>query len=124
MLHYPQKPLLIFMSEPEYVDCLDIDLIRKLAYVTAGDLEPTNAFFGGLADQEVGTGAIACELLKNFAIIGLNWGEHGEITVIDMDTIEKSNLNQQFLFHPWNVTIALSLERIDFFTTFKKPSLV
>jgi ubiquitin-activating enzyme E1 len=34
-------------------DCLDIDLIRKLAYVAAGDLAPMNAFFGGLAAQEV-----------------------------------------------------------------------
>ncbi|OBS79827.1 hypothetical protein A6R68_21971, partial [Neotoma lepida] len=125
------------LAGPHNEDCLDIELLWKLAYVTAGDLEPTNSFFGGLADQEVmnfsmhrkhynghvvlfgsniqekivkqkyflvGAGAIGCELLKNFAIVGLNWGEHGEITVIDMDTIEKSNLNQQFLFHPWNVT--------------------
>lgn len=34
-------------------DCLDIDLIRKLAYVAAGDLAPMNAFIGGLAAQEV-----------------------------------------------------------------------
>ncbi|OBS59366.1 hypothetical protein A6R68_09505, partial [Neotoma lepida] len=41
------------MVTSAHVDCLDIDLIRKLAYVTAGDLVPTNAFFGGLATQEV-----------------------------------------------------------------------
>lgn len=34
-------------------DYLDIDLIRKLAYVAAGDLAPMNAFIGGLAAQEV-----------------------------------------------------------------------
>ncbi|EDL38132.1 ubiquitin-like modifier-activating enzyme 1 Y [Mus musculus] len=150
-------------------DCLDIDLIRKLAYVAAGDLAPMNAFFGGLAAQEVmkacsgkfmpirqwlyfdaleclpehrvafmedkclphqnrydgqvavfgsdlqeklgkqkyflvGAGAIGCELLKNFAMIGLGCGEDGEITVTDMDTIEKSNLNRQFLFRPWDIT--------------------
>lgn len=34
-------------------DCLDIDLIRKLACVAAGDLAPMNAFIGGLAAQEV-----------------------------------------------------------------------
>lgn len=52
----------------------------------------------------VGAGAIGCELLKNFAMIGLGCGEGGEIVVTDMDTIEKSNLNRQFLFRPWDVT--------------------
>ncbi|XP_071463175.1 ubiquitin-like modifier-activating enzyme 1 [Marmota flaviventris] len=150
-------------------DNLDEDLIRKLAYVAAGNLAPINAFIGGLAAQEVmkacsgkfmpirqwlyfdaleclpenrvtfmedkslpcqnrydgqvavfgsdlqeklgkqkyflvGAGAIGCELLKNFAMIGLGCGEDGEITVTDMDTIEKSNLNRQFLFRPWDVT--------------------
>ncbi|XP_043936660.1 ubiquitin-like modifier-activating enzyme 1 [Protopterus annectens] len=52
----------------------------------------------------VGAGAIGCELLKNFAMMGLACGEGGDITVTDMDTIEKSNLNRQFLFRPWDVT--------------------
>ncbi|XP_043830175.1 ubiquitin-like modifier-activating enzyme 1 [Dromiciops gliroides] len=52
----------------------------------------------------VGAGALGCELLKNFAMIGLGCGEGGDITVTDMDTIEKSNLNRQFLFRPWDVT--------------------
>ncbi|XP_075691127.1 ubiquitin-like modifier-activating enzyme 1 isoform X1 [Rhinoderma darwinii] len=52
----------------------------------------------------VGAGAIGCELLKNFAMIGLGAGEGGEVFVTDMDTIEKSNLNRQFLFRPWDVT--------------------
>uniref|UniRef100_A0A7N5ZR98 E1 ubiquitin-activating enzyme n=1 Tax=Anabas testudineus TaxID=64144 RepID=A0A7N5ZR98_ANATE len=51
----------------------------------------------------VGAGAIGCELLKNFAMIGLACGE-GEVIVTDMDTIEKSNLNRQFLFRPSDVT--------------------
>uniref|UniRef100_A0A672PWV1 E1 ubiquitin-activating enzyme n=1 Tax=Sinocyclocheilus grahami TaxID=75366 RepID=A0A672PWV1_SINGR len=51
----------------------------------------------------VGAGAIGCELLKNFAMMGLASGE-GEVIVTDMDTIEKSNLNRQFLFRPWDVT--------------------
>ncbi|KAM6226124.1 ubiquitin-like modifier-activating enzyme 1, partial [Porphyrio hochstetteri] len=52
----------------------------------------------------VGAGAIGCELLKNFAMIGLGCGPEGSVTVTDMDTIEKSNLNRQFLFRPWDVT--------------------
>ncbi|NXR05922.1 UBA1 enzyme, partial [Semnornis frantzii] len=52
----------------------------------------------------VGAGAIGCELLKNFAMLGLGCGPEGSVTVTDMDTIEKSNLNRQFLFRPWDVT--------------------
>ncbi|KAL1957404.1 hypothetical protein VTO42DRAFT_6084 [Malbranchea cinnamomea] len=46
----------------------------------------------------VGAGAIGCEMLKNWAMIGLATGPRGQITVTDMDQIEKSNLNRQFLF--------------------------
>jgi ubiquitin-activating enzyme E1 len=51
----------------------------------------------------VGTGAIGCEMLKNWAMMGLGTGEKGRIYVTDMDTIEKSNLNRQFLFRPADV---------------------
>ena len=51
----------------------------------------------------VGAGAIGCELLKNFAMLGVGGGEGGSLTVTDMDLIEKSNLNRQFLFRPWDV---------------------
>jgi ubiquitin-activating enzyme E1 len=51
----------------------------------------------------VGSGAIGCEMLKNWAMIGLGVGSKGKITVTDMDSIEKSNLNRQFLFRPKDV---------------------
>lgn len=51
----------------------------------------------------VGAGAIGCELLKNFALIGLGAGEGGSITVTDMDSIERSNLNRQFLFRSQDI---------------------
>ena len=51
----------------------------------------------------VGAGAIGCELLKNFAMIGVASKGDGEIIVTDMDLIEKSNLNRQFLFRPHDV---------------------
>ncbi|XP_050732741.1 ubiquitin-like modifier-activating enzyme 1 isoform X1 [Eriocheir sinensis] len=51
----------------------------------------------------VGAGAIGCELLKNFAMLGLGAREGGQVVVTDMDLIEKSNLNRQFLFRPWDV---------------------
>jgi len=46
----------------------------------------------------VGSGAIGCEMLKNWSLIGLGSGPKGVIHVTDLDTIEKSNLNRQFLF--------------------------
>lgn len=51
----------------------------------------------------VGAGAIGCEMLKNWAMIGLATGPDGEITVTDMDQIERSNLNRQFLFRTGDV---------------------
>lgn len=49
----------------------------------------------------VGAGAIGCEVLKNWALLGV--GSQGHITVTDNDSIEKSNLNRQFLFRPKDV---------------------
>lgn len=43
-------------------------------------------------------------MLKNWAMMGLGSGPHGSIIITDMDTIEKSNLNRQFLFRSWDVT--------------------
>ncbi|XP_033109531.1 ubiquitin-like modifier-activating enzyme 1 [Anneissia japonica] len=52
----------------------------------------------------VGAGAIGCELLKSFALVGVGCSPEGKVTVTDMDIIEKSNLNRQFLFRPHDVT--------------------
>mmetsp|Transcript_21930 Transcript_21930/g.16272 ORF Transcript_21930/g.16272 Transcript_21930/m.16272 type:complete len:98 (+) Transcript_21930:58-351(+) len=46
----------------------------------------------------IGAGAIGCELLKNFAMIGLGTKDAGHIILTDPDVIEVSNLNRQFLF--------------------------
>jgi len=51
----------------------------------------------------VGAGAIGCEMLKNWALMGLGTGPNGKVSVTDMDQIEKSNLNRQFLFRPTDV---------------------
>ena len=146
---------------------LDEKILKELSYQARGDLSPMNAFFGGLAAQEVlksvsgkfhpikqwlyfdsleslpantkrseelckplgsrydgsivvfgkefqdklantneflvGAGAIGCEMLKNWAMIGLATGPKGKISVTDMDVIEKSNLNRQFLFRSKDV---------------------
>ena len=46
----------------------------------------------------VGAGAVGCELLKYFAMMGISTGPNSLITVTDHDRIEKSNLSRQFLF--------------------------
>lgn len=51
----------------------------------------------------VGAGAIGCEMIKNFAMMGIGAGPDGGIAVTDMDTIEKSNLSRQFLFRDTDI---------------------
>lgn len=63
---------------------------------------------GALKYFVVGAGAIGCELLKNFAMMGVG-AIDGKIFVTDMDLIEKSNLNRQFLFRPQDVQRAKSV---------------
>ncbi len=46
----------------------------------------------------IGAGAIGCEMLKNYAMMGVATDLLGKITVTDNDLIEMSNLNRQFLF--------------------------
>lgn len=52
----------------------------------------------------VGAGAIGCEMIKNWAMMGISCpagdkgGKRGITYVTDMDRIEKSNLSRQFLF--------------------------
>jgi len=48
-------------------------------------------------------GAIGCEMLKNFAMMGVATHAQGIIHLTDMDIIETSNLNRQFLFRPADV---------------------
>ncbi|CAN9516154.1 unnamed protein product [Ophioblennius macclurei] len=101
-----------------YFDALECLPEEEEVMLTEEECAPRNSRYDGqlavfgtklqflLGEQRyflVGAGAIGCELLKNFAMIGLADGE-GEVIVTDMDTIEKSNLNRQFLFRPSDVT--------------------
>lgn len=99
------------------IECLPKDGIPEEQTVTKDSrYESQIAVFGNdfqekLANSKyfiVGAGAIGCELLKNFAMIGVGT-KLGKIYVTDMDLIEKSNLNRQFLFRPEDVQHPKSL---------------
>lgn len=68
----------------------------------------TCARLAGLRLFMVGCGAIGCELLKNYALLGVATAGEGLLTITDNDLIEKSNLNRQFLFRPHHIQQAKS----------------
>jgi ubiquitin-activating enzyme E1 len=52
----------------------------------------------------IGAGALGCEFLKMFALLGMGLkSKEGGVIVTDDDNIEISNLNRQFLFRKNNV---------------------
>jgi ubiquitin-activating enzyme E1 C len=73
-----------------------------------GEFEPLSATTSGIDSKlqsfiddpvlVVGAGGLGCEILKNLALSGIR-----NVHVIDLDTIDVTNLNRQFLFREHNV---------------------
>mmetsp|Transcript_56417 Transcript_56417/g.156170 ORF Transcript_56417/g.156170 Transcript_56417/m.156170 type:complete len:1034 (+) Transcript_56417:90-3191(+) len=93
--------------------CLYVDMFELMPAEDPGDCTPVGgryddqvailgqSFQKALGDMKlflVGAGALGCEFLKCFAMMGACCGPQGRVTVTDMDRIEVSNLNRQFLF--------------------------
>lgn len=72
------------------------DQIRIYGRKVQEDLKKVNLFM-------IGAGALGCELIKAFAVMGIGCGEGGQVHCTDNDNIEVSNLNRQFLFRQNNV---------------------
>lgn len=51
----------------------------------------------------IGAGALGCEFLKTFALMGIATNKDKIVTITDNDNIEISNLNRQFLFKHDNI---------------------
>ena len=57
----------------------------------------------------IGAGAIGCEVLKNFAMMGISTNENKCSYITDDDNIQLSNLNRQFLFRQKDISKSKSL---------------
>ncbi|AFZ79661.1 ubiquitin-protein ligase, putative [Theileria equi strain WA] len=56
----------------------------------------------------VGSGALGCEFMKNFALLGCGTQKEGSITITDNDRIEMSNISRQFLFRSRHIGMSKS----------------
>ncbi|KAM6121248.1 LOW QUALITY PROTEIN: ubiquitin-like modifier-activating enzyme 7 [Pterocles gutturalis] len=117
-----------------YFDALECLALEGAARLTEEDCAPRGsrydgqiAVFGATFQEQlgrqkylvVGAGAVGCELLKNFAMMGLAAGPGGELTVTDMDTVALSNLHRQLLYRsadiskPKSVVAAAAVQRMN-----------
>uniref|UniRef100_A0A7S3AS77 E1 ubiquitin-activating enzyme n=1 Tax=Haptolina ericina TaxID=156174 RepID=A0A7S3AS77_9EUKA len=91
--------------------------VSPQAVAAAGRYAPQVAVFGSSFQKKlehtntflVGSGALGCEFIKNFALMGVACAPSAKLSVTDDDVIEKSNLSRQFLFRNHDVGQSKSL---------------
>ena len=84
----------LYVKNDLYKKCIDktkINLYSFLPKPIIQYLKKINIFL-------VGCGALGCEYLKLFSMLDMACDKKSNITITDMDHIELSNLNRQFLF--------------------------
>jgi ubiquitin-activating enzyme E1 C len=78
-------------------------LLKRKGPFNQDAFDPSAEIFDMLHEKAsvlvIGAGGLGCELLKDLALMGFK-----NIDVIDMDTIDISNLNRQFLFRQKDIT--------------------
>jgi ubiquitin-activating enzyme E1 len=115
------EPNMIIKNKPSNMDENSLG-INSIARLYGSDFEKylsTSSWF------LVGSGAIGCELLKNLAYIGVSCDSknEGRIYITDPDTIEKSNLNRQFLFRSHHISKPKSLMAAESISTMRKINI-
>lgn len=82
-------------EEKEYLNSRYFDMVKIFGGENFEKIKNFKIFL-------VGSGAIGCENIKNFVMSGLC--SAGKLSVTDMDSIEASNLNRQFLFRTEDIS--------------------
>lgn len=75
-----------------------LKLYRRPSEMVGEGFDPQNPLWNSIRILVVGAGGLGCELLHSLALSGFT-----DLAVVDMDTIELSNLNRQFLFREHNI---------------------
>lgn len=70
-----------------------LKLYRRPSAMVGEGFDSQNPLWNSIRILVVGAGGLGCELLHSLALSGFT-----DLAVVDMDTIELSNLNRQFLF--------------------------
>mmetsp|Transcript_16633 Transcript_16633/g.19940 ORF Transcript_16633/g.19940 Transcript_16633/m.19940 type:complete len:864 (+) Transcript_16633:406-2997(+) len=101
-------------EDREPLGCRYDDIIKIIGRPLHAKLMQSKTFM-------VGSGALGCELLKNFALLGVACDSEGKglVTVTDNDHVEISNLSRQFLFkeenyrEPKSVAASLAVKKMN-----------
>jgi ubiquitin-activating enzyme E1 len=119
-----------YMPVSQWFTWSDNNLVPK---IQPDDYNLTKTIYGKLYGLEVeskilnstwfivGSGAIGCEHLKNLAFMGIADSSlgNGKVILTDPDSIEKSNLNRQFLFRSQHIGNPKSTTAADVIKTMK-----